>query len=349
MNIDIKKLEKSEIEINGELPADKFEEYYKQALENLSANLEIPGFRKGKAPEDVVLKHIPENTVLSEMAELAMRDAYPKILEENKLDAIGRPDIMITKIARKNPLGFKIKTATIPAVILPDYKKIAKETKSKIPTKELETEVTEKEVEDTILNIRKSRTPQKESKEEEESKKEEIKEEDLVPLTDEFVKTLGEFKDVEDFKVKLKENIAVEKKNIAQEKTRLKIIEAIMEKTKADIPDILVDAEAEKILYRMKSDISNMGMKFEDYLTHIKKSEEDLKKDFRKDGEKKAKLSLTLHEIAKTEDIKADKAQVAKEVEMIMAHYKDADKSRAEMHAEQVLTNEAIFKFLETQ
>lgn len=97
----------------------------------------------------------------------------------------------------------------------------------------------------------------------------------------------------------------------------------------------------------MESDIVAMGLKFEDYLKHLNKTVEDLRKDFKGDGEKKAKLSLVLHEIAKAEKIKADEKDVAKEVEMILAHYKDADPSRAEAHAENVLTNEKIFQFLE--
>ena len=57
---------------------------------------------------------------------MALSEYYPKILEENKIDAISRPEISITKLARKNPLGFKIKTATMPEMKLPDYKQIAK-------------------------------------------------------------------------------------------------------------------------------------------------------------------------------------------------------------------------------
>jgi trigger factor len=92
-----------------------------------------------------------------------------------------------------------------------------------------------------------------------------------------------------------------------------------------------------------------MGLKFEDYLTHIKKTKEDLRKDFRKDAEQRAKLSLVLNEIGKKEKIEADPDQVAKEVAMILEHYKEADPERAKMHAENVLTNEKIFQFLESQ
>jgi FKBP-type peptidyl-prolyl cis-trans isomerase (trigger factor) len=90
-----------------------------------------------------------------------------------------------------------------------------------------------------------------------------------------------------------------------------------------------------------------MGLKFEDYIKHINKTTDDLKKEFRNDGEKRAKLALVLHHIGKAEKITADPEQVANEVAMILEHYKEADPERARMHAENILTNEQIFKFLE--
>ena len=157
--INIKKLPKSEVEIEGEIDADAFEAYFSKALKKIGDNLELPGFRKGKTPENILLSKVPEMQILNEMAELALNEHYPKILEENKIDAISRPDISIIKLARKNPLGFKIKTAVMPEIELPDYKKIAQKIISEVTDEEKNTEVAEKELEDTIMDIRKSRAP----------------------------------------------------------------------------------------------------------------------------------------------------------------------------------------------
>jgi FKBP-type peptidyl-prolyl cis-trans isomerase (trigger factor) len=280
-------------------------------------------------------------------------------LENEKIDAISRPEISITKLARKNPLGFKIKTATMPEIQLPNYKEIAKKVISEEVKEEKSGDVTEKEVEDTIMDIRKSRAPKikmpdvKEAKEHihkegEEHKIPDIKEE-LPEFNDEFVQALGPFKNVADFKEKLKENIKLEKENQAKEKTRLKIVEKIIDDIKAELPEILIEIELNKILYRMESDITQMGLKFEDYLKHLGKTVEDLRKEFRNDAEKKAKLALVLNKIAELEKIEANKEQVASEVAQILEHYKDADPERAQMHAENVLTNEKVFQFLENQ
>src|SRR3989344_2431889 len=126
MKVKISKLPKSEIEIEVEIEAALFESYFTKALKRLGEHLELDGFRRGKAPEKVLLSKIPEIKILEEMAGLALGEHYPKILEQEKIDAISRPDISITKLARNNPLGFKIKTAVLPEIELPNYKEIAK-------------------------------------------------------------------------------------------------------------------------------------------------------------------------------------------------------------------------------
>lgn len=356
----IKKLPNSEVEIEGEIEALIFEGYFAKAIKILGENAELDGFRKGKVPENVLIAKIGNGKILEEMAELALAEYYPKILVEEKIDAIGRPEIAITKLARNNPLGFKIKTAIIPEIKLADYKDIAKKILSKITDKDKEHNVTEEEIEQTIMDIRKSRAPKKhiteeiphEHKEGEEHKHEEktdISKEELPELNDEFVQALGPFKDVEDFKSKLKDNIKLEKANQFREKNRLKIIEEVIDKSKIDLPELLINSEVEKILYRMESDISQMGLKFEDYLKHLNKTVDDLKKDFRNDGEKKAKLSLVLHKIAEVEKIVADEEILEKEIAHILEHYKDADPERVRAHADNVLTNEKVFVFLENQ
>ncbi len=334
--------------MEGELEAEIFEAYFKSALQKIGQNVKLDGFRQGKIPESILLSHIPEIKILEEMAQMALNEHYPKILERELLDVIGRPEISITKLARKNPLGFKIKTAVMPEVKLPNYKEIAQKITSEVAGAEKNPTVSDEELENTIMDIRKSRAPRKHIAEG--ATKEQIKaQEELPEFNDEFVKGLGPFENVEDFKAKLKVNIALEKQNQLKEKTRLKIVEKIVDETEIDLPEILVESELDKILYRMQSDITQMGLKFEDYLKHLNKTMEDLRKEFRNDGITKAKLGLVLNEIAKTEKIKAEEQEVAKEVANILEHYKDADRERARLHAENVLTNEKVFSFLESQ
>jgi len=83
---------------------------------------------------------------------------------------------------------------------------------------------------------------------------------------DDFVKTLGDFKDVPDFKDKLSAMVAEEKKGSFREKRRLKIAEAIGDATEAEIPDIMIESELDRTEASSKPTSSGMGVKIDDYL-----------------------------------------------------------------------------------
>lgn len=335
-------LPESEVELKGEISSEVFEGERDHAIAELSLHLELPGFRKGKVPLDIAAKHIPEMTLLETMAEHAISHLYPEILKSEGVSAIGQPQIQITKIGKGSALGFTIKTAIMPELGLPDYKKIAK-----TEGKKVEIEIKDEDVEKTITDIRKMRAPKPEVKEGEEAK--EAPEETWPELTDEFVKGLGPFENVLDFKIKLKGNMELEKKNQEHEKNRLRIMEKILDGTTVEIPKILVNAELDKMLHRMKADITNIGLSYEDYLKHLGKTEESIREEFKKDAEKRVKMELTLHEIATKEAIKPDPEHLKRDVEHLMNEYKDADKNRVEAYVEMMLTNEAVFAFLESQ
>jgi len=350
MDIEVKKLENSEVEITSEIPADKFESYRENAVKKLAETVSIDGFRKGNIPEAVLIKQIGEMVVLEEMAQSAISAEYPNIILEQKIEAIGQPEISITKIAAKSPLGFKIKTATMPKLELPKYKEIAeKEMKEKE-----EISVEDKEVEDTIEMIRKQRaaTDKKAAEGDEKDGKtqtsnEEPTEEELPELNDEFVKTLGDFKDVEDFKIKLKENLKLEKESKARQKKRMAIIEKVIDGTKVDLPEIVIKSELDRMMHQFQGDIARMGLKFDEYIKHIKKTEEDLRKEWLTDAEKRAKTQLVLNKIAVEEKITPEKDKIDAEVKHLMEHYKDADENSARSYVETILTNELVFQFLE--
>lgn len=336
MKIEIKNLENSEIEIVGEIPAEKFEKWRGKAVKDISSSAEIPGFRKGMAPENVIVQKFGEMAVLEEMAELALAASYSEILEKNNINAIGQPQVSITKIAKNSPLGFKLKTAIMPEISLPDYKKIAGEVSS---TKE-EIVVTDEEVSKVIDGIRRQR----------EGKATGAKDETpLAPLTDEIAKSLGDFKGVDDLKTKIRENLAAEKEWRDKQKKRASIAEKIIEKTQIVLPKVLVDQELEKMLAQFKGDVANMGLKFEDYLAQLKKSEDEIKKGWQKDAEKRVKLELILVKIASVEKIFPSKEETEKEAGHILKHYAGADKERTLAYAESLLTKEKVLEFLENQ
>lgn len=357
MKTTIKKLGKSEIEITGAIEALEFAKYEDKALERISERLELPGFRKGKAPSDVVKQNIKEMELLEEMAELALLDNYVKILEENKIDAIGRPEIAITKIGKGSDLEFKIITAVLPEIKLPDYKKIASEqTKKEEHKKEIKIE--EKDIEKVIDDLRKMRAEQSrpahehkdgESEEEHTKAHAEIPESEWPTFDDEFAKSFGNFKTANELKEKIQNNMKLEKETEQKDKLRLAIVEEIVKQTEGEIPEILINGETDKIMYRLQADVTNAGFKFEDYLKQINKTEEDLRKEWRDEAEKRAKLQMIIHTIAEKENLKPTEEEIEKDVAQITQMYKEADPTRARAYVEQMLENEKVFAFLEKQ
>lgn len=343
----ISKLPKSQVEIVGSVSADTLASFRAQALKHINDNVSIDGFRKGMVPENVLVAKVGEAAVLEEMAELALSKAYLDILIDNKIDAIGKPKIQVTKLATGNPLEFKATTDVVPEVKLPDYKKIA--AKEAAPSEKDVEKVTEKEIEEAILRIRKSRASHEGHDHDKMTGEEHDKaiEASMPALTDEFVRSLGEFTDVPDFKNKLSGIIAEQKLDEAREKRRIRIADALADATTIELPEILVESELSRTEAQFAADIERMGVKLDDYLKHAKKSIVDIRAEWRPHAEKKAKLQLILNAIAAAESIKPDQAEIDAEVEHIVAHYQDADRERASTYAETVITNEKVFSFLE--
>jgi trigger factor len=348
----IKKLPKSEAELEISLPADFLNSARKKAIDNFSLSLELPGFRKGHIPENIVIEKIGENAILEEAADILIREHFPKIIEQENLDIIGRPKISITKLASGNPIEFKAVFAVMPEFKLPDYKKIAGEINKKTKSKEEKTEATEKEVEDVLLQIRKNKAHfdwHEAHKNETGHDHPEIKDEDLPPLDDKLAKAAGNFKNLDELKDKVKQNIEIEKKSRNIEKTRAEIMEGLVKNTEIDLPEILVENETEKSLAQMKSDIERMGSKLEDYLQHVKKTEEDLKKDFKKSSENKAKIQLLFNKIIETEKIEPDKEILENEIKEVMKHYPEASEASVRVYVATIILNSEVLKLLENQ
>lgn len=349
--VTISKLPKSQLEIVGSLDKDVFASFRAQAIKNISNKIKIDGFRKGNIPEKILIAKIGEMPILEEMAELALAKAYPSIVIDEKIDAIGRPAIQITKIATGNPLEFKIVTTVVPQVTLPDYKKLAKEIMSVDRTAP---SITDQDVDAAIDRIRKAhveRTHTHDESHEKMSKEDHDKMiADAMPaLDDAFVQSVGDFVDVTDFKGKVSKALLEDKHEQEKEKVRIALSDKISDATQVEIPDLLVQSEVRRIEAQFRDDVSRMGVTFDDYLKHAKKSLEEIHAEWKPHAEKKAKLQLVINTIADKENIKVDEKEIEVEVSHIVAHYKDADEDRARIYAESILTNEKVFQFLEKQ
>ncbi|MFM2382006.1 MAG: hypothetical protein RLZZ76_773 [Candidatus Parcubacteria bacterium] len=362
----------SQVKIEGEIPFSELQKERAKAIKHLGGNMEIAGFRKGNIPEKMIVERIGEMAILSEMAERALSACYPHVLTTHKIDAIGYPKINITKIAPENPLGFSLTVAILPEITLPDITKIAKDTNKE---KESE-EVTQEEIETQVKDILRQKlayerlqgkAAQTHTHEDgtvhegpahdhdaahEDAEVKAVTDADLPPLTDEYVQGLGQkgqFTTVEDFKAKIKEHLALEKKQDIKTRHRARITDKIIKETTIDLPQILIDSELDQMFGQMNEDLNRAHLKMDDYLGHIKKTKEDLKKEWAPAAEKRAKLQLVLNEIAKKENVTPDQTQLDAQVSQLMEQYKDADETRVRVYVTSVMQNEAVMQMLESK
>lgn len=323
--------QEAEKEMVIEISQEFISTFTEKALAEFVKEAEIEGFRKGKAPVQAVKERVGEMALFQEAAQRAIQELIPVILLEEKLDAITMPHVHLTKIAPGNPVEFMMHFFTMPEVELADYKKLTKGIKKE------SVELKDEEVTgyiDQILNAR--------------ATKDEAGETVKPELNDEFVKTLGDFKDVADFKTKLSENMKNDKEMQANQKRRIQIIEEIIKETKFKLPEVLVEEEQYKMLDEFRGRVESMKMNFEEYLATIKKTEDELKAEWRDDAVKRAKMNIILPQIANKESIKPDEKDIDHELSAIKEQYKDIDENRARVYIAGVLTNEKVFQFLET-
>jgi len=346
-DITVTRLPDQEVEITGEISVEKMDAMRKKAIESLKKDITLPGFRKGTAPDNMIVSAVGDIKILEEAGELALGEVYPEILEKEKLDPIGKPAVSITKIGVGSPLGFKIKTALMPEVKLADYEKIAK----KIYAEEVVVEVTDKDVEDVILNLRKNvahaRMHAEGGHDEHDHSHGEIKDEDLPEVNQDFLNEIGEFASIEDLTSRIKENLLKEKTFKAKDKKRTQTLEDIIAASTIEIPQILIDGELDRMKAQFEDDLGQSGITFEGYLAHIKKTEDDLKADWKDTAIKRAKSQIILNTIAKEEGINPEEEIVKAEMEKILSQHKSAERFRVRMYVETFLTNDLVFKFLE--
>ena len=363
----------SQVKITGEIPFTELTKQRGKAIQHVGKNIELPGFRKGNIPEKMIVAQVGEMAILNEMAERALSVVYPEALRHYKIDAIGYPQITITKIAHESPLGFTATVAVLPEIVLPDFKKIAQEENKSKESDEVTPEEIDTQIKDILRQKLAYERLQKKAGQththddgtvhegpshnhdedaHEEAEVKAVTDEEIPELTDEYVQTLGtegQFTTVVDFKAKVKEHLSIEKAQTVKAGHRAKITDKIIEETTMDLPQVLIDSEIDQMFGQMNEDLTRANLKMEDYLGHIKKTKEDLKLEWTPAAEKRAKLQLVLNEIAKIDSITPDKAQLDAQVDQLMEQYKDADETRVRIYVTSVMQNEAVMQMLEAQ
>src|SRR3989338_3040649 len=139
----------------------------------------------------------------------------------------------------------------------------------------------------------------------------------LPEATDDWAKSFGNFENIRQLREAINKNLLSEKEAKEDERAELEALDLILNiATFGEIPEILVSSETENMLAELKQSIEHQKLSFAKYLEMIKKTEDDLRKEFTAKAEKRIKTTLIIREIAKLENLKVSDEEVEEEMEI---------------------------------
>lgn len=146
MQVQKQQLTDTRIKLAVEADQQLLEDVKRSVLQQYKKDIRIAGFRKGKAPIELVEKHIDQAAFQREFLDMALNRMYITALGEHKIRPVSQPDVTVKKFVPYTVFEFDAEVDVIGEVVLPDYKKIKLEKK---PVK-----VSTKDVSDVIDNLK---------------------------------------------------------------------------------------------------------------------------------------------------------------------------------------------------
>ena len=378
----------NEVKLKIEIEAEKFNEAIKKVYFQSAKYFNIPGFRKGKAPQNIVEKYYGKEIFYEDAFNELVPDEYEKALEENKIEAVSKPQIDIITMEKGQDLVFTATVQTKPEVELGNYKgieipKIEYNVKAEDVDNEIkqmqeknarlvsvETPVENGNIavidfegfvdgvafeggkaenheleigsgsfipgfEDQVVGMKVDEEKDIKVKFPEEYfskdlagkdatfkvKVHEIKKKELPELDDEFAKDVSEFDTIKELKDSIKEKL--EKQNADREKYEKQdaVLKVVCDELKADIPSGMIEMEVDNMVKDMEQRMSYQGLKLEQYLQMLNKTEEEFRKEYEPQAIDAIKSRLALEAIIKAEKIEATEDEVKAKIEEMAKNY----------------------------
>lgn len=143
----------------------------------------------------------------------------------------------------------------------------------------------------------------------------EVREKVLPALDDEFAQNVSEFNTMEEYKKSVKENLKNQKEKKADQEAEEKLLEQITENAVVDIPEVMVEEQADAFIHDFEHRLSHQGLTLDGYLQYMNTTVEKLKASRMEDARKTVKTRLVLDAILKKENITLEREEVDKAIE----------------------------------
>ena len=419
MNCKVEKTKNAnEVKMEITIEAEKFENAIKKVYFKNAKYFNIPGFRKGKAPQNIVEKYYGKEIFYEDAFNEIAGEEYEKAIEESKLEVVGKPQIDIVTMEKGQDLVFTAVVATKPEVELGKYKGIEIE-KIEYNVEESDIDNNLKQMQEKNARVISVETPVENGniavidfegfvdgkafeggkgenysleigsgsfipgfedqvigmKIDEEKdinvkfpdeyfskdlagkdatfkvKVHEIKKKELPELDDEFAKDVSEFDTLKELKDSIKERLVKENEQKAKYEKEDAVMKVVTEGMKVDIPTGMVEVEVDNMVKDMEQRMSYQGLKLEQYLKMLNKTEAEFRKDYEPQAIEAIKSRLALEAIIKSEKIEATEKDVKEKLEEMAKNYgKTAEEleknDNIKEYIKQGIENEKAIEFL---
>ncbi len=399
MDVKVEKTEnKNEVKLTFTVEAKKFEEAMEKVYTKTAKYFNIPGFRKGKAPMQLVERQYGSEIFYEDAFNELAPEVYDEAIKNNDIEAVSKPNIDITQMEKGKDLIFTATVQTKPEVKLGKYKGIE--------IKKIEYNVSDEEIDHELghMQERNSRLISVEDRPVEEGditvidfegfvdgvafeggkaenheleigsktfipgfedqiigmkideerdinvkfpeeyfskdlagkdatfkvKLHEIKKKELPELDDEFAKDVSEFDTLDELKKSIKEKIEEENKNKEKYETEEEAIKTVCENTEIDIPSGMIELEIDNMIKDIEARLSYQGLKLEQYLQMMGKTESEMRKEFEEQAARSVKSRLVLEAIATAEDTLPTDEEVTEKIKEMAKQYNRDEKELLE-------------------
>ena len=159
----------------------------------------------------------------------------------------------------------------------------------------------------------------------------------LPETNDEFAKEIsgGHFATFAEMKDNIKKNLEEEEKHKQEQRLEIEMLESIIKICEfGELPEVLVHNEIHRMLHELEESVSRQGFEFDDYLKSLKKTHDDLEKEFEPQAKERVKTSILCREIYQEQKMDVTEDEVQKEISEILKNYPANPEVQKQLEAE---------------
>ncbi|NBK77054.1 trigger factor [bacterium D16-76] len=382
-------VEINKYQLQLEVTPEEFNKTVDAVYKSESKKLNIPGFRKGKAPRAFVEKYYGEEVFYEAAVDRLYRSIVMEAIDQSKLEVVSVVDFKVDEIGKDKGIQCTLTVVTKPEAAIEGYKGIevtrepvvvtdgdidneiqrVRERNSRVITVEGRAaqdgdiavidfdgyvdgkqfdggkaenyELTlgagqfipgfEEQIvghntgEDFDVNVK---FPEDYHAEELKGKDavfkirlHELKAKELPEVDDEFVKDVSEFDTLEEYKKDIEKTLLDRREKAADADVENQLIDAIIEKVQAEIPDEMVENEVDEIINAFAQRLQSQGLKLETYLQYTNMTTDDLRTQYKPQADRQVKVRLGLEKIAEMEGIEPSEEECEAEMGRLAEAY----------------------------